>query len=325
MKSSFMWCILLMLVSVGIAGGWAMRVDRSGEVVFGEGIDRAVGAHPAGARGQGSREVAWDGVRRDEHVVMDLDFSSPFAMQYAKLASRADKGDLQASCMLVRGLDYCASRDRLRSDLMDAMDTAAVASETSPINDATMNHLVVKDESAARADVFCGGLQVPFASELARRTYQAAEQGDVGAMLRFGLDPPLGGDINLGNAEIAAIYRKEAPRLLQKAAMMGSLEAVRAIFEAQLRGAILGDYGVVPVEHDPDLLLAAAAVMRRFDGAKSLSAIDHTGRLRALEATPPTARAMALRSRMEKALADRMVSDPGSVRLAKRIDHGVCR
>lgn len=254
-----------------------------------------------------------------------LDVSTPFALQYKSIAERADRGDLDAICSLVHALDYCGSRNRMRSEAQAILDTAASQPSGGLQEAALMRDLLATEAATAAADRFCQSLGEAHGPELARRIHQAAQQGDLGAMIQFALRPPLGSGIDVENADIAVRYRKEASRLLERAAMLGSRDAVRAMLIAQLQGSLVSGYGEVPVQRDADLLFAAAAVVRRFDGPELDAESELAQALGKVHTSAPSQRAVSLKVSMEQAVINRMLLDPSSVNEPIDIENASCK
>jgi hypothetical protein len=92
-------------------------------------------------------------------------------------------------------------------------------------------------------------------------------------MVRFSTDPPLG-QMTLANAEAVYLFTKEAPRILEKAVMRGDMNAIRSMFYAQTAGVLDTDYGSVPVDRNPAMLVATAHVLRAFADKQVRADVD---------------------------------------------------
>jgi len=304
--------VLLSMSAAALAGAAVVMMVYSGA------WSAPVSAHGPPGVGEGSAEHAAERLRQDEHPAVSdarlrdpvrLDLSAPFAGRYEQIAERADRGDLDAICTIVHALEHCRSRERMRADAQAIEGMIASQPPDGEHAAALMRDLLAKEAEIAGADRFCEHLDAADGPELAQRTYQAAQHGDVGAMVRFALRPPLGGEIDVEGAEIAVLYRKEAMRLLERAALLGSRDAARALLIAQVRGNLVGDYGELPVRSDPDLLFAAAAVVRRFDGPQLDVESELAQALSAANTSAPSPRAADLKAAMEAAVATRMQVD----------------
>lgn len=201
-------------------------------------------------------------VRSDSRV----DHSIPLSEQYDGLRAAADAGDIRAICKLVRSLDYCVNGSR-SIEIPDSVLHLAVegAADAEHGSDNRLDEIATEIEKthlqASRVQWFCANLPVEKDGELTKRLYQAAQRGDLGAMVRFSLDPPLG-QMSLANAEAVSLFMKEAPRLLENAVMHGDMRAVRAMYSAQTTGILDTDFGGIPVDRNPELLAAAANLLR---------------------------------------------------------------
>jgi len=192
-----------------------------------------------------------------------IDFSTPLSKQYAQLKAAADNGDIRAVCKLVRSFEHCIKGSQEIEMAESLLDLAAnTTGDDERVND-LVSEIDQQQSKSEKVRWFCADLPVDNHVELTKRTYQAADLGDLGAMVRFSLDPPLG-QLTLQNAEAAHLFRKEAPRMLERAVLAGDMKAIRSMFYAQTTGAIDTDYGTVPIERDPALLLATANVLRTF-------------------------------------------------------------
>jgi hypothetical protein len=202
-----------------------------------------------------------------------VDFSVPLSKQYDRLKVAADRGDLRAVCKLIRSFEHCVKGSREAEMVESLLDRAAKEPDENPKIDGVLSEIEEQQSRAQKVDWFCADLPVDKDVELTRRTYQAAELGDLGAMVRFSTDPPLG-QITLANAEAGYLFTKEAPRILEKAVMRGDINAIRSMFYAQTSGVLDTDYGSVPVDRNPAMLVATADVLRAFADQQVRADVD---------------------------------------------------
>lgn len=258
--------------SIGCAAGFllagALESGRSSNSGFA--VDEAPSIETAMRKpGAAPRTVETAPGMGSSHAVKSdsrVDHSTPLSEQYEGLRAAADAGDFRAICKLVRSLDYCVSGSR-SIEIPDSMLHLAIegSADAPHGNDNRLDEIATEIEKtqllASRVEWFCADLPVDKDGELTKRLYQAAQKGDLGAMVRFSLDPPLG-QMSLANAEAVSLFKKEAPRLLENAMMHGDMRAVRAMYSAQTMGVMDTDFGGVPVDRNPELLAVAANLLR---------------------------------------------------------------
>ncbi len=207
-----------------------------------------------------------------------IDHSIPLSEQYDGLRAAADAGDIRAICKLVRSLDYCVNGSR-SIEVPDSVLSLAIegSADAQSGSDNRLDEIATEIEkthqSASRVQWFCANLPVDKDGELTKRLYQAAQRGDLDAMVRFSLDPPLG-QMSLANVEAVSLFKKEAPRLLENAAMRGDMRAVRAVYSAQTTGVLDTDFGGVPVDRNPELLVAAANLLRESEDEETRREVE---------------------------------------------------
>jgi hypothetical protein len=202
-----------------------------------------------------------------------VDFSVPLSKQYDRLKVAADRGDLRSVCKLIRSFEHCLKGSKEAEMIESLLDRAAKDSENDPHVSGVASEIEELQSRTQKAEWFCSDLPVDKDVELTRRTYQAAELGDLGAMVRFSTDPPLG-QMTLANAEAVYLFTKEAPRILEKAVMRGDMNAIRSMFYAQTAGVLDTDYGSVPVDRNPAMLVATAHVLRAFADKQVRADVD---------------------------------------------------
>lgn len=191
------------------------------------------------------------------------DFSVPLSRQYDRLKYAAEHGDMHAICKLIKSFDYCVNESKHIRDVEDMMDRAASSAGEGGNSDGVLSQIYEIQSKADKAVWFCSDLPVDNDSELMRWIHQAAERGDVAAMVRFSIDPPIG-EITLNNVDAAYLFKKESPKILEKAVRHGDISAIRSMFQAQVSGFIGSGYGVVPIDRNPVMLIATAEVLMAY-------------------------------------------------------------
>jgi hypothetical protein len=212
-----------------------------------------------------------------------------------------------AVCKLVRSLEYCANGHR-NGDMIDLLiDEAAKEVDGSEAHKTAFAAIEEHQRQAEKVEWYCSALQVPISGERMRRLHQAAEFGDVGAMVRFSLNPPLD-RVTIENANEAGLFRDEAPRMLERAVLLGDLNAVRAMFMAQRVGILDTDYGSIPVPRNTEMLIATANVLREFADQQTRSDVEEYLAVMPPQEIPPFSSTKALR--LQKRIREALVRSP---------------
>ncbi len=251
-----------------IAGILAVAGSSRKALVFGESRVAANAASDGKAAGVVRDARIPGGVEADRQIdpaKIEIDFSTPLRSQIGRLSRAADAGDFKAICSLVKSFDYCRSLDSMKT-MQDVLyeEAVSIRENGSSEIDALVEDIRRSEDRIAKAAEFCEALGVSVNTELARRLLQAAEKGDLNAMNQFVFNPPLGGGSAFEESDAIIVFKKNAPAILERAALGGDMKAIVAIYNAHKSGILDTDFGNIPVKTDRELLIAVSHVLVEF-------------------------------------------------------------
>ena len=146
----------------------------------------------------------------------------PLRLVLAQLQQRAAAGDAPAACRLGAEYQYCGS---VQQEVESMAQAKKAAGERSAFLNTLAAHL---DAKVAH----CSGVDLPSPSQRVAYWRQAAMRGHVPSIVHYASGRAFGLNETLELLPELAIYREQAPRLIQQAAQAGSADAILVLARA---------------------------------------------------------------------------------------------